>query len=56
MAGFLEKYVLKVAARAHIFCRSHMKPGQSLLYSTTVLYDSHYYAVLYRGNKTLANW
>ena len=21
------------------FCGSHMKPGQSLLYSTTILYD-----------------
>ena len=36
---FREKYFLKVVPRERIFGRSHMKPGQSLLCRTTVMYD-----------------
>ena len=30
-----------------LFSGSHMKPGQSLLYSTTILYDIYIYIYIY---------
>ena len=55
MAGFLEKYFSKVVAWVRIFCGSHMKPGQSLLYSTTVLYNIYIYMLLHRS-AVKASW